>query len=415
MMRRFGLLLAVATAATFSAAPVSSGSSDSDLVVHEWGTFTSVAGDDGQALEWQPQAGVSDLPCFVDRLPFTSKGQLSGTVRMETPVLYFYARDRVTVDVRVRFPLGLVTEWFPRAAVTPSPSDAALYSSNRGRSKSAIEWRQATVAPGGPDDFPMDASPSHYYAARLTDAAPLAVGGQHEKFLFYRGVGRFAPPITAIVGGGGTVRIGNRATDPIPDALLFDQHDGSTTVQRQHGIAADAVFDAPLPADIAPVKGEIEQMLVANGLYPSEAAAMVATWGDSWFEEGTRLLYVLPRSAVDAILPLDVAPAPASTVRVFVGRAELMSDATLRTVKAALLSGDRAALARYGRFLQAFGERIISQSAPTERAPIERTLQNTFDLWGAPPTGCRATPARTADLARDYGSIGTRRTSAPTH
>ena len=37
----------------------------SDLEVHEWGTFTSVAGADGQAESWRPFSGPSDLPCFV--------------------------------------------------------------------------------------------------------------------------------------------------------------------------------------------------------------------------------------------------------------------------------------------------------------------------------------------------------------
>src|SRR5215468_9031769 len=37
------------------------------LTVHEWGTFTSIAGPDGQALSWNPLDGPDDLPCFVDR------------------------------------------------------------------------------------------------------------------------------------------------------------------------------------------------------------------------------------------------------------------------------------------------------------------------------------------------------------
>ena len=36
--------------------------------VHEWGTFTSVAGENGQAVDWLPLSGPSDLPCFVERL-----------------------------------------------------------------------------------------------------------------------------------------------------------------------------------------------------------------------------------------------------------------------------------------------------------------------------------------------------------
>ncbi len=82
----------VCVPATFAAPPASTGTSDSTgLTVHEWGTFTSIAGADGAAAEWLPQAGPSDLPCFVERNRFNIKGRLSGTVRMETPVLYFYA------------------------------------------------------------------------------------------------------------------------------------------------------------------------------------------------------------------------------------------------------------------------------------------------------------------------------------
>ena len=39
--------------------------SPSDLVVHEWGTFTSIAGKNGVAIDWRPLNGASDLPGFV--------------------------------------------------------------------------------------------------------------------------------------------------------------------------------------------------------------------------------------------------------------------------------------------------------------------------------------------------------------
>ena len=89
------------------------------LVVHEWGTFTSVAGQDGFAEEWVPPQGPRELPCFVNRLPSNIKGWMPATVRMETPVIYFYSPEEKTVDVRVRFRRGLITEWYPRASVTP--------------------------------------------------------------------------------------------------------------------------------------------------------------------------------------------------------------------------------------------------------------------------------------------------------
>jgi hypothetical protein len=385
MVRRFGSFVALATfIALLAVRAATHDTTAANLVVHEWGTFTSIAGDRGEAIEWLPQGAGADLPCFVNRLAFVTKGALSGTVRMETPVLYFYSPERITVDVHVRFPEGIVSEWFPRATVTPS--DNSLFSSGN-KGNGSIAWQQVTVAPNGPDDFPMDTVPTHYYAARQTESAPLSVGSQREKFLFYRGVGQFAPPVTAIAAGG-SVRVAGRAADPIPDVVLFDNHAGSIAVQQLHGVSTETTLDALVPADVAPIKGEVEAMLVANGLYPAEAAAMVATWGDAWFEEGTRLFYILPSSAVDALLPLDIAPAPATIARVFVGRVELMSDATRRTVKTALLANDRATLAKYSRFLEAIGAQILKESSPAERPAIQAAMNRTFDLRITPQPSC---------------------------
>ena len=43
---------------------------------------------------------------------------------------------------------------------------------------------------------------------------------------------------------------------------------------------------------------------------------MIETWRDSWFEHGSRLIYIYPESEIDSILPLDIKPAPVRTVRV---------------------------------------------------------------------------------------------------
>src|SRR5438128_11674848 len=92
------------------------------LIVHEWGTFTSIAGKDGIALEWRPLNGPTDLPKFVHTIQkegeglrhgqVVSKADLTGSVRMETPVLYFYSDNEVDVAVKVDFPKGKITEWY---------------------------------------------------------------------------------------------------------------------------------------------------------------------------------------------------------------------------------------------------------------------------------------------------------------
>ncbi len=93
--------------------------SDGRLVVHEWGTFTNFSGSDGVKLEYRPLID-NDLPDFVlDRgmqaglHPRFTKTLLRGRQRMETPVTYFYTDKVRDVNVRVRFPQGLLTEFYP--------------------------------------------------------------------------------------------------------------------------------------------------------------------------------------------------------------------------------------------------------------------------------------------------------------
>ena len=59
---------------------------------------------------------------------------------------------------------------------------------------------------------------------------------------------------------------------------------------------------------------------------------MVETWRDSWFEEGTRLIYIVPSRVIHAVLPLQIEPGPSAVARVFVGRIELITPALKRTV-----------------------------------------------------------------------------------
>ena len=53
--------------------------------------------------------------------------------------------------------------------------------------------------------------------------------------------------------------------------------------------------------------------VVKAGLFEREAAAMVASWRTYWFdEEGTRVLYIMPRAEVNRVL------SPNSSARIVV-------------------------------------------------------------------------------------------------
>jgi hypothetical protein len=381
------VVLVIATIAFVTAAGSarSSSSHPAAFTVHEWGTFTSIAGADGRAVEWLPQGGPVDLPCFVERNRYNVKGMISGTVRMETPVLYFYASQPATVNVKVRFPEGVITEWFPHASVTPA--DWSFVSRN---ANGSIAWSDVKVLPGFAEDLPRDAQSSHYYAARETDATLLHVGSQVEKYLFYRGVGRFAPPIVATVRTDDSTMVRSPSGQSIGDVIYFENRQGRIGYTMHQGTTGEAVLDAPALDDEAETpRVELATILEAHGLYRKEAEAMVETWRDTWFEEGSRLFYIVPQAAIDAILPLEMTPAPADVVRVFVGRVELATSATRQAIREALAEGDLVTLGKHGRFLQAMAPRAIAEVPPQERAELKQRLQSVENRWVIPQDACR--------------------------
>ena len=368
-----------------------------DLKVHEWGTFTSVAGRTGNALEWRPLSVESDLPSFVysidrvqskppasstpalpqpqrtetPRLRYPSKSGTPVSVRMETPVLYFYTKDEMTVNVKVNFVGGKITEWYPQGHAVQG---------------GIIDWGSITLLPGAQVDFANDFRENHYYPARRTDAAPLqTTNGQreYEKFLFYRGVGNFNLPI--FVGlEGNKVRIRNVRGEKLSRIILFENREGKIGFRIQDIAQNEVVLDRPaLGGKVAALRAEMKAMLISEGLYEKEANAMLDTWRDSWFEEGLRVFYLMPRGATDEILPIEIKPAPSKMVRVLVGRTELitpeMEQSVLNeleklqspspSVRAAALQ----AINKYGRFKEPILKQILTRTTDARlRAIIER-------------------------------------------
>jgi hypothetical protein len=386
-----GLIAALGLAVANTAASRSTSWPDA-LTAHEWGTFTTVAGEDGRAEHWLPLGGPTDLPCFVEhfqnsRLFKLAPGQetpldyavarsaLWGKVRMETPVIYFYSRPERDVNVRVRFPRGWMTEWYPHALVSqPYVTSRTIRDAKH---TSVIEWKNVKVAASVGTSFPTGEGESHYYAARRTEATPLRAGQQTEKFLFYRGVGDFDVPLTAVARADGGVRVTNPGTDVLPAVILFERRGGKFGYRVERDVGREVSFDEPaFNGSLDSLRSDLERTLVRAGLYEREAAAMVDTWRDSWFEEGVRVFYIVPRRTVDTVLPLEITPAPDNLARVFVGRMEVITPATIATVDGAIRRNDAASLERYARFLGPVTERLLAKGTTAANAESIRRLTN---------------------------------------
>jgi hypothetical protein len=334
-----------------------------DLTAHEWGTFTAIAGKDGRAVEWLPLGlprfpPSTDLPQFVEHINGVNfKLGLRGTIRMETPVLYFYSPRDLTVSAKVSFAKGLITEWYPHADRVQPTGVMTDTNVSRLSVDGSVWWNHVAISPNLAAEFPSELQPNRYYAARETASSPLRVqtstGEQREKFLFYRGVSASPLPISARLTSDGRLVVESLSEHEIPNAILFERR-GERVGYRLTGALTDrTTVDAPvLNGSVDSLDGDLEQILVGQGLYRDEAHAMVETWKDSWFEEGSRLIYIVPSGFIDKVLPLTIDPVPGQIVRVFVGRLEIVTPATAMAVRTALAHNDEATLDNYGRFLE---------------------------------------------------------------
>jgi hypothetical protein len=158
---------------------------------------------------------------------------------------------------------------------------------------------------------------------------------------------------------GGRLLVKSLSGDEIPNAILFERRGERVGYRLTGALTDEATVEPPvLTGSVDSLYGDLEEILVGQGLHRDEAHAMIETWKDSWFEEGSRLIYIVPCGFIDKVLPLAIDPAPGQIVRVFVGRFEIVTPATAMAVKTAVAHNDEATLGKYSRFLEPILETI---------------------------------------------------------
>lgn len=341
------------------------------LLVHEWGTFTCLLDDDGTVI-----GGVNTedepLPDFVHR-PLRERminaGLLAShdlapvffqgapachpqvTMRLETPVLYFHVADGTppfSIDVEVAWRGGWLAEFFPRGeAVLPGMETGTLGELDADRI-GTLAWKGVQVG-GERSATPPNTDAPVWLAPRRVAAADLEVGGEAERFLFYRGVGNVEPPVSVVRSADRrTLRLRERHDPRLPHAATSTGPGWLLAVDHERGCAfrelaplpmgrdgddettaeARAGFDATefSPANLDRLRKLMRTALVADGLFADEADALLDTWRVSYFRSpGLRVFYLLPQAWTDAVMPLTLSRA-ARIERVMVARIELVDD-----------------------------------------------------------------------------------------
>ncbi len=379
--------------------------------LHEWGTFTTVSGSDGGLLTGLEEE-EEHLPAFVHShlgmmpssslyYPYFDPSQINKpprnhhqisvmldgidekdrvlvpgasfkgmpmanlqnvTVKMETPVIYFYGDDTPKVNIKVGFNGGTISQWYPqrKSGDTPNKIPKGKYPLSPELNKlagdkemilllnpidfgnaakpyeGAIEW-DVEILPKSEADPALTFKPAEnttWIYPRVPAANVIKVGNEYEDFLFYRGIGNFELPVTFSVDSAESVHVKNHSKQPVPFAFAFENIGGEFRYKTIGTIAVGAVAKVTEKEWVKPTSLEMQQKevfqimhkgLTAQGLSSDEANGMIKTWWKSYFSKpGLRVFWIVPQTDLEKILPLKANPAPANQVRVLVGRADIM-------------------------------------------------------------------------------------------
>lgn len=384
---------------------------------HEWGTFTSVVDSTGvtqNGMYHEDEAlpefvhGFGELrrevkpvtpPIRPPNPPCHSKicfdqAELSAnqiTQKMETPVIYFYSDVNQRVDINVKFPEGIITETYPGPVMTfPTMQDPHII--GNGESTFSVNILPAKVGP-----VPY-ANPENIYShARNVASNLVSSGAELEKFIFYRGLGRFQPKIS-ITSANGNLKIGNLNNGKVRPQMAFLIHvdeagegqllslesvktEAEVLVSRVqlNDLKTHSIQSSPFIIKGEQARGKLIDELIKSGLFKDEAIAMINTWENGYLKvPGLRLLYILPRTEVDEVLPLTLNPLPEKLVRTFVARMEILLDTEeQRILNEIETQRDKFRPSSLGRFAEPILHRIKAVAAKTQNPDSQ--LLNTLD------------------------------------
>lgn len=352
-----------------------------DLIVHEWGTFTSTHLPDGKYIEGQRFEGRTSLPNAVYTLVdatidkknirkedlayksesgygFGRKGSegrgyqglaiKNDTIRMETPVLYFYSPKAMKLDVSINFPQGSIGEWYPQRKSGEIISSEYIERETFDDEESIpvkpldlknhtgfISWQANILDSNAKNPFTINTKVNEWVAPRQTDSNLIQIGTEIEKYIFYRGIASFDVPIQTKLtktNNQTSLSFKNIYSEKIPFIFVLNNQSNSIKtksvvwkgslnsndiVEKNIISEGNKIFDEN---DI----GEFKSALEAAGLYPKEAEAMMNTWKKSYFEtKGTTIFWIVPDKLINQLLPINFSTKPDEFKRVFVGRIKI--------------------------------------------------------------------------------------------
>jgi hypothetical protein len=307
------------------------------FVVHEWGVATIMNGSTaiGAARsEGATFAGGVEKPEELPKFVETFKGFFDMTIEnwknmpVRKPIVYFYAKKRMQVDVRVSIPRGRPHAWWPLTGdVAPRP---AFPGRGKGLGQlgelpkveemkpenGMLHWPAIVLDPA--TALPQPAADGWWPLARKTASTPVVADTLSDKFLFYDALTFVDAGLDIEWTRDGKVKLAARSE--IPLAIAVRVKEGACSFAAKKLAKGES-------AELAPAAGtpDLVPPLVAAGLFKDEAAALAEIWKEEFFQApGARVLAVVPRAAYDALLPIEITPKPDKLERVLIAHVECL-------------------------------------------------------------------------------------------
>jgi hypothetical protein len=317
------------------------------LEVHEWGVF-AVHGD-LELANADMRAEWAALPKFVfgqtagRELPI-NQPQLTIVLK---PVVFFHATEPLALELRVDFPGGMPTVWWPR---TVYPAHQPGQCPGDGKKKETfrhLEWHVQLTKPAKgqkADAQPLAVDKGHWietlravkaddvltkqdvmeYGGLVGDVKDLPVPQvERERFIYYDGLVPIGKRVAVRVEKD-KVLVESRVKHPVYDVTVVDRRTPDhTLVARLPKLEAGA---KPTPLEFTELNAmewpqagvvTLTKQLKDAGLFEDEARALAVVWKAEFFQaEGLTLFYRLPQEEYEKLLPMKLKPRPEKLVRV---------------------------------------------------------------------------------------------------
>lgn len=296
-----------------------------NLIVHEWGIFTSLHSSTGERLSGlHLDEGEGKFPTHT--LPPLQKAPQNALSKIESG-LYLYSTTVPKVSIDIGFPNGIMHQWYPQRNGGESWSSSQEINFSK-EYNGLISWDNILLLPADNSEA-FSKELGTWQAFRNTKSNKLKAKDEVEKFLFYNAVGKLDVLLSFQFKSDKELLIENKSDKNIPYLFVYEKNDDGGNVWWTGSLDKKGSKTCTTTiSSISYVNAKAEEFgkaLIKEGLYSEEAEAILKSFEHNWLKKnGFRVFYIFPKEDMDDILPTNISPRATDYQRVFIGKCEIL-------------------------------------------------------------------------------------------